>query len=170
MCHEISPEQQKDWEELLKDSSFDWDSVLEVRPLTSNATIPTRHTAGSAGLDLYAAHNYLILPFSQGIVLTDIAIKLPIDTYGRIAPKSGLAINHFISIGAGVVDEDYRGNVGVIIFNHSREPFDVEKGAQIAQLIVEKIQKPKVVVCPFIAPTRREINGFGNRNLTCNRQ
>lgn len=69
---------------------------------------------------------------------------MPHGCYGRVAPRSGLAANHHIDIGAGVVDQDYRGNVGVVMFNHGAVPFVVKKGDRIAQLICEKIVYPEV--------------------------
>ena len=63
---------------------------------------------------------------------TGVAIAVPFEHYGRIAPRSGLALKHFIDVGAGVVDEDYRGEVGVVLFNHSHLDFIVNKGDRIA--------------------------------------
>lgn len=65
----------------------------------------------------------VIPAMGKGIVPTDLAIACPPGTYARIAPRSGLAVKHFIDTGAGVVDEDYRGALGVILFNHSQEDF-----------------------------------------------
>jgi len=65
----------------------------------------------------------VIPAMGKGIVPTDLAIACPPGTYARIAPRSGLAVKHFIDTGAGVVDEDYRGAVGVILFNHGQEDF-----------------------------------------------
>ena len=74
----------------------------------------------------------------QGIILTDLVIHL----FGF---RSSLAYKKFIDLGAGVVDYDYRGNVGVVIFNHFKEPFVVKKGDRIAQLVVEKIAMPALI-------------------------
>src|SRR5690606_27144186 len=114
-------------------------NTLRIRKLSENATIPTRGSPGAAGLDLYSAQDVTILPQSQKLVSTDLAIQVPKGTYGRIAPRSGLALKNFIDIGAGVLDMDYTGHVGIVIFNHSQDPFEVKKGDRIAQLIVEKI-------------------------------
>ena len=79
--------------------------------------------------------------------LTDIQIAVPEGTYGRVAPRSGLAHKHFIDVGAGVIDRDYRGNVGVILFNFGTSAFKVNKGDRIAQLICEKISYPTIQEC-----------------------
>ena len=70
----------------------------------------------------------------QGMALikTGISISIPYEHYARIAPRSGLAWKNFIDVGAGVIDEDYRGEVGVVLFNHSQEDFKVKRGDRIA--------------------------------------
>lgn len=78
-------------------------------------------------------------PHSQFIVKTDIAIAIPPNTYARVAPRSSLAAKHFVDVGAGVVDYDYRGNVGVVLFNHADVPFKVSRGDRVAQLVLERI-------------------------------
>ena len=70
-----------------------------------------------------SAEDVVIPAKGKGIVKTDLAIAIPHGTYARVAPRSGLAVKHFIDTGAGVVDEDYRGNVGVVLFNHSDQDF-----------------------------------------------
>jgi dUTP pyrophosphatase len=80
----------------------------------------------AAGLDLKSA--YITIPaFEKGLVESDLAILVPPGCYGRIAPRSGLA-HHHISVGGGVIDADYRGNLCVIIFNHSSTPFQIRRG------------------------------------------
>lgn len=86
--------------------------TLQIAVLSENATIPTRGSARAAGYDLYSAEDTEIAGRGKGLVKTDIQIKVPSGTYGRIAPRSGLSWKNHIDIGAGVVDEDYRGNVG----------------------------------------------------------
>lgn len=73
------------------------------------------------------------------LVDTDISIAVPAGTYGRVAPRSGLASKHSIDVGAGVIDADYRGPVKVLLFNFSEVDFKVEVGERVAQLIVERV-------------------------------
>lgn len=75
----------------------------------------------------------------QALIKTDLSIAIPPNTYARIAPRSGLAVKKMIDVGAGVVDYDYRGPVGVVLFNHGSEDFKVNKGDRVAQLILERI-------------------------------
>nr|XP_046201496.1 deoxyuridine 5'-triphosphate nucleotidohydrolase, mitochondrial-like isoform X2 [Oncorhynchus gorbuscha] len=103
-------------------------SVLKFSKLSEHATAPTRGSAKAAGYDLFSAYDYSIGPMDKAIVKTDLQIAVPSGCYGRVAPRSGLAAKHFIDVGAGVVDEDYRGNVGVVLFNFSKVTFEVKKG------------------------------------------
>uniref|UniRef100_A0A3B4FR10 Deoxyuridine 5'-triphosphate nucleotidohydrolase n=1 Tax=Pundamilia nyererei TaxID=303518 RepID=A0A3B4FR10_9CICH len=133
--------------------------VLKFAKLSEHATTPTRGSAKAAGYDLYSACNYSIPPMDKAIVKTDIQIAVPHGYYGRVvfpvcapvvkhqvvSPRSGLAAKHFIDVGAGVVDEDYRGNVGVVLFNFGKESFEVKKGDRVAQLVCEKICYPDLV-------------------------
>lgn len=117
--------------------------ALKIALLSDFATIPSLASQFSAGYDLYSAYEYDVLPLSRQLCLTDIAVIVPTFTYGRIAPKSGLALNHGIDVFAGVVDEDYRGNVGVLLYNTDLyKTFHVERGMAIAQLICECVKQP----------------------------
>lgn len=116
------------------------------------------------------------------VVLTDIQVELPEGCYGRVAPRSGLAAKSFIDVGgekwrskinrafmkclsflpAGVVDEDYRGNIGVVMFNHSDVDFPVTKGDRIAQFICERIFYPTLEEVKSLSGTERGAGGFGS--------
>ncbi|XP_012865738.1 PREDICTED: deoxyuridine 5'-triphosphate nucleotidohydrolase, mitochondrial isoform X1 [Dipodomys ordii] len=130
--------------------------------LSEHATTPTRGSARAAGYDLYSAYDYTIPPMEKALVKTDIQIALPSGCYGRVAPRSGLAAKHFIDVGAGVIDEDYRGNVGVILFNFGKEKFEVKKGDRIAQLICEQIFYPEIEEVQVLDDTERGSGGFGS--------
>ena len=86
-------------------------ATLQYIKLTPNALPPTRGSSMTAGIDLKSAYDITIPAFGKGLVETDLAILVPTGCYGRIAPRSGLAIHHHISVGGGVIDSDYRGNV-----------------------------------------------------------
>lgn len=102
-------------------------------------------------------------PLDKTSVKTDIVICVPEGTYGRIAPRSGLAVKNHISIGGGVVDRDYRGNLIVVIFNHSeKNEFKINAGDRIAQLICEKFLSPRIEVVDFLNDTERGTQGFGS--------
>uniref|UniRef100_A0A3Q4I173 Deoxyuridine 5'-triphosphate nucleotidohydrolase n=1 Tax=Neolamprologus brichardi TaxID=32507 RepID=A0A3Q4I173_NEOBR len=136
--------------------------VLKFAKLSEHATTPTRGSAKAAGYDLYSAYDYSISPMDKAIVKTDIQIAVPHGCYGRVAPRSGLAAKHFIDVGAGVVDEDYRGNVGVVLFNFGKETFEVKKGDRVAQLVCERICYPDLVQQETLDETDRGAGGFGS--------
>jgi len=102
--------------------------LLKVKKLSENAKLPVRGSKYAAGYDLFAAYEYTIPGEGKELVKTDIAIAIPEGHYGRVAPRSSLAWKNHIDVGAGVIDEDYRGPLGVILFNHSKESF---KGASL---------------------------------------
>jgi len=139
--------------------------VLQVKKLSEYATIPKRASQYAAGFDLSSACDVDVPPRGKALVKTDISIAIPENTYARIAPRSGLALKNFIDVGAGVVDCDYRGNVGVVLFNHSESVFSVKRGDRIAQLILEKISMADIVeVCELSETTRGE-GGFGSSGV-----
>ncbi|NWY55063.1 DUT protein, partial [Chionis minor] len=135
---------------------------LRFTKLTENAFAPSRGSARAAGYDLYSAYDCVIPPMEKAVVKTDIQIALPSGCYGRVAPRSGLAAKHFIDVGAGVIDEDYRGNVGVVLFNFGKETFEVKKGDRIAQLICERICYPELEEVQALDDTERGKDGFGS--------
>ncbi|XP_077119838.1 deoxyuridine 5'-triphosphate nucleotidohydrolase, mitochondrial isoform X1 [Ranitomeya variabilis] len=145
-----------------REDASDNSAVLRFAKLSEHASTPTRGSARAAGYDLYSAYDYLIDPQDKAIVKTDIQICVPSGCYGRVAPRSGLAAKHFIDVGAGVIDEDYRGNVGVVLFNFGKEPFAVKKGDRVAQLICERIVYPDLEELKVLDDTERGAGGFGS--------
>jgi len=86
-----------------------------------------------------SAQNTAIPAHGRALVDTDISIAVPAGTYGRIAPRSGLAVKNFIDVGAGVIDADYRGQLKILLFNHADADFEVKEGDRVAQLILERV-------------------------------
>ena len=101
----------------------------------------------------------------RAIVPTGLALAAPPGTYARVAPRSGLAVKHFIDTGAGVVDEDYRGEVGVVLFNHGGDAFEVRRGDRVAQLILERIVTPEVEEVDDLDATARGAGGYGSTGV-----
>jgi dUTP pyrophosphatase len=135
-------------------------AVLQFVKLTENA-LPPVESSRAAGFDLRSAYDVVIPASGNGLVKTDLAIQLPPGRYGRIAPRSGLALHHHIDVG-GVVDEDYRENVGVILFNHSNSPFQIYLGDGTAQLICQNIVYPTIKEVIELDKTERDAKGFGS--------
>ena len=140
-------------------------TTLKVKRLTSNATIPTRGSIQAAGYDLYSAENASIESSCRKLIKTDLQIQVPTHTYGRIAPKSSLAINHWLDIGGGVVDEDFRGNVNVCLINNGPQKYKIKKGNQIAQLIITPVEHPAIEIVDEMEKTERGSSGFGKQLL-----
>ena len=113
--------------------------VLLVKRLNQDAILPTKATDSAAGFDLYTIHDISLPPGKRQIAQTGLSIAIPLNTYARIAPRSGLALKMGIDIGAGVIDRDYRGEIGIILFNLGDDTFEAKKGDKIAQLILERI-------------------------------
>jgi len=136
--------------------------TLRFAKLSEHAKAPTRGSSVAAGYDLYAAEEMVIEPGKRACVKTDIQIEVPDGTYGRVAPRSGLAAKHGIDVGAGVVDKDYRGNVMVLLFNFGDAAFNVARGDRIAQLVLEKICMAELEELPTLDVTERGDGGFGS--------
>jgi len=140
--------------------------VLRVQKLSAHAVAPARASAGAAGYDLCAAYDGVVPARGRALLKTDVAVAVPAGTYGRVAPRSGLALKSGIDVGAGVIDEDYRGNVGVILFNHGEADFAVRAGDRIAQLVLERIAVADVLVVEALDDTARGAGGFGSTGVS----
>ena len=137
--------------------------VLKCVRLTENARIPTRGTYRSVGHDLYSAYEYTIRAGGQALVKTDLQIAMPPGCYGRIASRSSLAHFHGINVGAGVIDPDYRGNVGAVLFNLSSQDYVVRKGDRCAQIILEQAYVPFIVEVESLPRNQqRQRESFGS--------
>ncbi|KAI2618451.1 dUTP diphosphatase [Hypoxylon sp. NC1633] len=142
--------------------NLDRSPPLLIKKLTPTAQLPTRGSAFAAGYDLYASSAATIPARGKALVETGLAIAVPAGTYGRVAPRSGLASKHFIDTGAGVIDADYRGPVKVLLFNHGEADFGVAAGDRVAQLVVERIYTPDVVEVEQLDESVRGAGGFGS--------
>jgi dUTP pyrophosphatase len=139
--------------------------ALLIKKLIAHAVAPMRATEGSAGYDLSSAVDAVIPPNGRLAVSTGIAIGLPEGTYGRVAPRSGLAFKYGIDVFAGVIDADYRSEVKCILYNSGDQPFVIKSGDRIAQLIIEVIKTPDVAVVLEMNETVRGAGGFGSTGV-----
>lgn len=137
--------------------------AVRLRP---NAVLPTRATPGSAGLDLHACidDGLTLNPGERALVPTGLALALPPGHEGQIRPRSGLAAQHGVTVlnAPGTIDEDYRGEVKVLLVNLGPEPFRIEPGARIAQLVVAPVVYVRVDEVGELDPTSRSDGGFGS--------
>ncbi|KAJ6687255.1 DEOXYURIDINE 5'-TRIPHOSPHATE NUCLEOTIDOHYDROLASE-LIKE [Salix purpurea] len=137
-------------------------SLFRVKRLSENVVLPSRGSPLSAGCDLSSVSAAKVPARGIALIPTDLSIAIPEGTYARIAPRSGLTWKHSIDVGAGVIDADYRGPVGVILFNHSDLNFEVKVGYKIAHLIIQKIVTPNAIEVEDLDATVRGAGGFGN--------
>lgn len=135
---------------------------LLVKKLSDSAIVPQRATQNSIGYDLYSNETMKVKAGGRALIRTGIAVKTPDGTYGRIAPRSGLALKHGIDVGAGVIDPDYTGEVGVILFNFGDCDFSISHGDRIAQLILEKAEIVSLQLVENLDNTNRGDRGFGS--------
>jgi dUTP pyrophosphatase len=135
---------------------------LQIKLLSEHGKAPERASSSAAGYDLFSAVDISIPAKGKQIVATDISLAIPEGFYGRVAPRSGLAVKHFIDVGAGVIDSDYRGPLGVVLFNFGENEFVIKRGDRIAQLIITPIITPPAVVVESLDATSRGQGGFGS--------
>ena len=135
--------------------------LMKVYRLAQDSIIPTRSTRGSAGYDLYAAHDAIIKPGDQACVKTNLVIELPNGCYGRIAGRSSVALKQVHTV-AGVIDNDFRGNISIMLQNNGKTDYEIRQFDKIAQLICERHLLPTVVEVLDISTTERMDKGFGS--------
>ena len=139
------------------------------KKLNPAAVIPQRATAGSAGLDLKACltEPVTLQKGEHAVIPTGLAVKVEEGFAAMLFARSGLAVRHGIGLlnGVGVVDSDYRGAWFVPLINHGKEPFTVEHGMRIAQLIPTSILMPEIEVSDQLSETERGAGGFGSSGI-----
>ena len=139
---------------------------INVKKLSENATIPTQGTKFAAGYDLYAAEDEVVVCGTRKLIKTNISMEITPGYYGRIAPRSGLAYKSGIDVLAGVIDSDYRGDIGVILYNTDKNiDFVVKKGDRIAQIIFEACYTATLNNVENLDNTLRQGGGFGSTGV-----
>jgi dUTP pyrophosphatase len=136
---------------------------------TSGHPIPNYETEASAGMDLRASIETPIVlqPLERAIIKTGLFIELPIGYEAQVRPRSGLAAKKGITVlnAPGTIDADYRGEVGVILINLSQEPFTIENGERIAQLVIAKHERAEWIEVEVLTETERGEGGFGSTGI-----
>ncbi len=142
-------------------------SILVRRlPHGEGLPLPAYATDGAAGMDLLAALSepVTILPGARALIPTGLAVALPPGHEMQIRPRSGLALRHGITLpnSPGTIDEDYRGEIGVILLNAGGEPFTVERGMRIAQAVLSPVLRAAWQESEALEETERAAGGFGS--------
>ena len=139
---------------------------INVKKLSENAIIPTQGTNFAAGYDLYAAEDAVVVCGTRKLIKTNISMEITPGYYGRIAPRSGLAYKNGIDVLAGVIDSDYRGDIGVILYNTDKNiDFTVKKGDRIAQIIFEACYTATLNTVENLDNTLRQGGGYGSTGV-----
>lgn len=135
---------------------------IQFLKLHPDAKCPTKNNPGEAAFDLYSVEDYTLAPGERRLFKTGIAHALPEGYYGRIAGRSGLAYKHGIDVLAWVVDETYRGDIGVVMLHTGSEPLDIKVGDRIAQYIIEKYYEADWVEVDTLPESIRGTGWFGS--------
>ncbi|MBO0591314.1 dUTP diphosphatase [Cellulophaga sp. E16_2] len=136
---------------------------------TSNHELPHYETGASAGMDLRAhlTEAITLAPLDRAIIKTGLFIELPVGFEAQVRPRSGLAAKKGVTVlnAPGTIDADYRGEIGVILVNLSNEPFTVENGERIAQLVIAKHERAAWKLVDKLSETKRGEGGFGSTGV-----
>jgi len=130
--------------------------------MSDDATLPVRSNPTDAGLDLFSVDEVLIPPSERTLVHTNIILEIPEGFYGRVAPRSGLAVKNGINVLAGVIDSGYRGEIIVVLHNTSNADFVLPSKSKVAQLIIEAHFNFPIIEITQLSDTERGANGFGS--------
>jgi dUTP pyrophosphatase len=135
--------------------------------LLDEECMPYKATEGSVGYDLKARKHVVIPPHEWRVVPAGFKMELPTGYEAQIRPRSGLASKHGITVlnTPGTIDSDYRGEVGVILINHSHKHFVIEKGMRIAQMVIKRVEDTTIQVVEDLTDTNRGAGGFGSTGL-----
>jgi dUTP pyrophosphatase len=141
--------------------------VKAVRlPQAEGLPLPAYQSAGAAGLDLLAAVEapVVLRPAKRTLIPTGLILELPVGFEAQVRPRSGLALRHGITVlnSPGTIDSDYRGEVQVLLINLGDRPFTIARGERIAQLVVARCERVKLVESAAASATRRGAGGFGS--------
>jgi dUTP pyrophosphatase len=137
--------------------------TIKYKKLSQNATAPESSSEDDAGYDLFAAHDGCMSGGGRGIIKTNISIELPEGYYGQLEGRSGLAVKSGIAVLGGIIDPNYRGDIGVILVNLDNEKtFVYKKGDKICQMVIKPYIKPQMIEADELSATDRGEKGFGS--------
>lgn len=145
---------------------------IKIHKLREDVIIPKYAYDSDAGMDVYSTKNCLLLPKHRVLVGTGLRIEIPKGYEMQIRPKSGLALRDGITVlnTPGTIDSSYRGEVGIVLINHSSKQYRIEKNQKIAQIVFNKIEKAKLIVTKELSETKRGEGGFGSTGLNVHKK
>ena len=141
--------------------------TVKFRKSSPDAILPSYAHPGDAGMDVRSIEEVALAPGARALVHTGLVLELPPDAEAQVRPRSGLALKHGVTVlnAPGTIDAGYRGEVGVILVNLGAEPFVVEKGMKIAQLVVSPVTQAEIVEVSAVDATDRGAGGFGSTGV-----
>ena len=141
--------------------------TVKFRRIDPSAELPTYAHPGDAGMDIRSIEELTIEPGARALVHTGLVMVLPPGYEAQVRPRSGLALKNGVTVlnTPGTIDEGYRGEIGVILANFGSEPFKVEKGAKIAQMVIAKYEKIEWDEVEVLDETERGAGGFGSTGV-----
>ncbi|KOO51314.1 dUTP diphosphatase [Viridibacillus arvi] len=136
---------------------------VKIKRIHTDALLPMQANPGDAGMDLYSIEAVEIPAGEAKLIKTGLQIELPQGTEAQIRPRSGLALKHSVTVlnSPGTIDEGYRGEIGVILINHGKETFIVEKSMRIAQMVIQFVPSIQLLEVNELSQTVRGASGFG---------
>lgn len=140
---------------------------LSIRRIDPAAQMPTYAHPGDAGMDVRSIEELTLEPGARALVHTGLVFQLPPDAEAQVRPRSGLALKHGVTVlnSPGTIDAGYRGEVGVILVNLGQQPFKIEKGMKIAQVVVSRVEQAEIVEVQETDETDRGSGGFGSTGV-----
>ena len=143
------------------------DVKVRFKRIHNDARIPFQAHEGDAGLDLFSVEEKTIKAGEAALIATGIQIELPKGTEAQVRPRSGLALNHSITVlnSPGTIDEGYRGEIKVILINHGKKDFKVEKQMKIAQMIIAPVLNVRIEEAEELSKSERGSGGFGSTGM-----
>lgn len=138
--------------------------IIKLKKLSDKAVIPSNANMGDAGYDLYATHNQMLAPMERALFKTNIALEIPSCHYGQICDRSGNAYKKGLHVLAGIIDETYRGDVGVVLINLGQIPVIIKEGDKIAQIIFKRYEKVQFYQGELTDSERGE-KGYGSSDV-----
>lgn len=141
--------------------------TVSFKRISPDASLPSYARPGDAGMDLKSAEDAVIEPGARLLVHTGLAMALPEGYEAQVRPRSGLALKHGITVlnTPGTIDEGYRGEVGVILFNTGDTAFKIAKGDRIAQMVIAPVTRARIVETDDLGSTERGAGGFGSTGV-----
>ncbi|MFO1446054.1 dUTP diphosphatase [Bacillus sp. Bva_UNVM-123] len=136
---------------------------VKIKRIHADAKLPLQANPGDAGMDLYSIEMVEIPPGESRLIQTGLQIELPKGTEAQIRPRSGLALKHSVTVlnSPGTIDEGYRGEIGVIMINHGKETFVIEKSMRLAQIVIQMVPFIQLTEVNELSQSVRGESGFG---------